>query len=84
MTKGWQQSFECQFETDYIVNRMARRNVIIIPVYYKSFDEDYDRNTTDQYPYSYKDLWNDLQSVYCNKYDDREKWMDAVSGLLPK
>jgi hypothetical protein len=82
MTKGWQQSKEYQFETELIVNRMCDRDVIIIPVYYKSFDEDYDKNTTKKYPYSYKNLWSNLQSIYCN--DNREKWMDAVSALLPK
>jgi hypothetical protein len=84
MTKRWQQSNECQFETESILKRMAGRDVIIIPVYYECFDKDYDKNTTKQNPYSYKGLWSDLQSVYCNKYDDREKWMDAVSKLLPK
>jgi hypothetical protein len=40
MTKGWQQSNKCQFETELIVDCMACRDVIIIPVYYESFDED--------------------------------------------
>jgi len=38
MSNGWQQSNECQVETEIILNRNAPGDVTVIPVYYDDFD----------------------------------------------
>jgi len=80
LTKGWQKSDECQYETRLIRNRFAARAVTIMPVYYEDFDEAYD-DTTDGHGYKFK--WNDLQSVFREKGDE-DKWMNTIISLLPK
>jgi len=93
VTKGWQMSTECQYETRLIRKRIADQNVKVIPVYYQDFDEDYDKATTG---HNYKFKWNDFQSVYRQKGDEGKwmnkllakeeevKWMKTILNLLAK
>eukprot|EP01051_Picozoa_sp_SAG22_P017930 SAG22_NODE_2884_length_2125_cov_4.269497_1_plen_440_part_00 len=39
MTDGWQDSKECVFETTRAVNRLAAKEVVFVPVLFKSFDK---------------------------------------------
>jgi hypothetical protein len=80
VTKGWQESHECQYETALIRQRFARKEVTIIPVYYTDFDEAYDEK---EEGHNYKFKWNDVQSVYREEGDEGE-WMNTILKLLPK
>eukprot|EP01083_Nonionella_stella_P297363 1009868_1 len=94
VTKGWQMSKECQYETRLIRKRIADQNVKVIPVYYQDFDETYDKTSAG---HNYKFKWNDFQSVYRQKGDegnwmnnlllakeDEDKWMKTILNLLAK
>jgi hypothetical protein len=89
VTKGWQMSKECQYETRLIRKRIADQNVKVIPVYYQDFDEAYDKTSTG---HNYKFKWNDFQSVYRQKGDEgnwmaneeEDKWMKTILNLLAK
>ena len=78
ITKGWQEPHECQYETELIRQRLARKEVTIIPVYYKDFDEAYDKK---QEGHNYKFKWNDVQSVY-QKEGDEGEWMNTILKLV--
>lgn len=78
MTDGWQKSNECQYETEIIKNRVVNKSVKVIPVYYKSFDLDYDKSS-EQF---YKVIWRSFQSIQSKENND--KWMEAVLQLLPE
>ena len=76
MTDGWQLSDECQIETSIIKNRLAKNNVTAIPVWYDSFDDEYD----DRHRHFYRTLWNSMQSVFRGTGED---WKKIVLNLLP-
>ena len=76
MTDGWQLSDECQIETSIIKNRLAKNNVTAIPVWYDSFDDEYDNRPR----HFYRTLWNSMQSVFRGT---GEEWMNTVLKLLP-
>ena len=44
MTDGWQDSNECQFETQRALNRLAAKQVVFVPVQYESFSVEADGN----------------------------------------
>eukprot|EP01047_Picozoa_sp_COSAG01_P071671 COSAG01_NODE_11184_length_1988_cov_2.370566_3_plen_267_part_00 len=44
MTDGWQDSTECQFETQRALNRLAAQQVVFVPVQYESFSVEADEN----------------------------------------
>jgi len=76
MTDGWQLSDECQIETSIIKNRLAKNNVTAIPVWYDSFDDEYDNRPR----HFYRTLWNSIQGVFRGT---GEEWMNTVLKLLP-
>lgn len=75
LTNGWQTSPECQWETGIIKQRIAKKEVKVIPVYYNDFDKTYDDKTDG---HDYKFQWNDFQSVWANDED----WMNRIMNLL--
>ncbi len=78
MTKGWQLSKECQFETQIAVNRFAKGELQVIPVkFVGDFDDEYDKREGHRYML----IWSSLQSVY--KADDTEgRWMSVLLRQL--
>ncbi|GFH61653.1 hypothetical protein CTEN210_18129 [Chaetoceros tenuissimus] len=76
MTDEWQKSGECQIETKIIKNRLARKRVVVIPVYYKCFDEDYDEDNN----HFYRTSWASYQGIPCKEEDGI--WMESISKLL--
>jgi hypothetical protein len=77
MTRRWQESPECQYETkNFIKNRFAKNEVTVIPVWYDSFDVDYDN----QPGHYYKTLWNSVQGVFKN--DRNQDWIMAILNML--
>jgi len=89
VTKGWQMSKECQYESRLIRKRIADQDVKVIPVYYQDFDEAYDKTSAG---HNYKFKWNDFQSVFRQKGDEgnwmaneeENKWMKTILNLLAK
>jgi hypothetical protein len=76
MTNGWQLSKECKFETDIVKNRLAKGEVTIIPVWFDSFDEKYDK----QRGHYYKTSWKHFQAVFFKDSD----WKERLLKLLWK
>ena len=77
MTRRWQESPECQYETkNFIKNRFAKNEVTVIPVWYDSFDDDYDN----QPGHYYKTLWNSVQGVF--KDDRNQDWIMTILNML--
>jgi len=76
LTNGWQKSGECQFETKIVVNRSVENEVEIIPVFFDDFDDKYDKESGDYY----KLIWKELQSVWRNSDD----WKQKILKLVPK
>lgn len=74
MTDGWQKSDECQFETKIVENRVADKEVTVIPVWFDSFDKTYDKKEKQFY-------WNTWKSFQaCFRKD--ETWMDKVLACV--
>ncbi len=74
MTKEWQQSNECQYETQIAEHRRAQKELEIIPVkFLDSFDDEYDAQPGHRYAVK----WSYLQSVH-KVADDSKDWMKAV------
>ena len=71
MTDRWQTSGECQYETKFIKTRLTRNKVHIIPVYYISFDDNYDDNNQ-----FYKITWASYEGIPCKENDDN--WMETT------
>jgi hypothetical protein len=76
MTNGWQLSKECKFETDIVKNRLAKGEVTIIPVWFDSFDKEYDN----QRGHYYKTSWSHFQAVFFKDSD----WKERLVKLLRK
>jgi hypothetical protein len=72
MTFGWQTSDEVQKETKIVKNRSSK-DVTIIPVFYESFDAEYDN----QVGHYYVTNWKSLQGV-----PSKEKDPDFMNTLL--
>lgn len=47
MTKGWQESKECKWEFQRVIDRAVKEEVTIIPVMYEDFDDDLDSKNGD-------------------------------------
>ena len=76
ITFGWQDSGECQYETNIVLNRLAGGKVKIIPVWFDSFDEKYDN----QRGHYYKTSWSHFQAVFFKDSD----WKERLFKLLRK
>jgi len=80
MSNGWQKSNECQVETRTIENRLAREEVIVIPVYYDDFDPAYDIKADQLYKLS----WGGIQSVKRQRDDSwRKRILELLSSQVP-
>jgi hypothetical protein len=77
MTDRWQLSDECQYETNIVKNRIAKNEVIVIPVRYNSFDAKYDNRSG----HHYLTTWKSFQGVP-NKEKDPD-WKNTIINLLP-
>jgi len=58
------------------VNRSVENEVEIIPVFFDDFDDKYDKESGDYY----KLIWKELQSVWRNSDD----WKQKILKLVPK
>jgi len=76
LTNGWQKSGECQFETQMVVNRLVDKEVKVLPVFFDDFDVQYDKESG----HYYKLIWKELQSVWRNSDD----WKQKILKLVPK
>ena len=67
MTNGWQLSKECQYEViNIVMNRHAKQEVIIIPVWYESFDDEYDKRDG----HNCKTVWKIIQGAFRGKGEE--------------
>jgi hypothetical protein len=67
MTNGWQRSKQsCQIETTIIKNRLAKEEVFVIPVWYESFDDEYDKRDG----HNCKTVWKIIQGAFRGKGEE--------------
>ena len=79
MTKGWQLSDECQYETQIAENRRAKKKLEVIPVkFVGDFDDEYDKREG----HRYMEIWSSLQSVYKTADDTDDRWMSVLLRQL--
>ena len=79
ITDGWQDSGECQIETRHIKNRLADNEVIVIPVWYDSFDKEYDN----QRGHNYWKTWKSYQGVImANAGADKDYLVNTILKML--
>jgi hypothetical protein len=75
ITNKWQDSGECQYETDIVMNRLEE--VTIIPVWFKSFNQKYD----EQRGHYYKNTWKHLEGVPSKENDPN--FNETILKLIP-
>ena len=72
-------SGECQIETKLIKNRLADNEVIVIPVWYDSFDKEYDN----QRGHNYWKTWKSYQGVImANAGADKDYLVNTILKML--
>jgi hypothetical protein len=75
ITNKWQDSGECQYETDIVMNRLEE--VTIIPVWFKSFNQKHDK----QRGHFYKNSWKHFQGVPSKENDPN--FNETILKLIP-
>jgi hypothetical protein len=75
ITNKWQDSGECQYETDIVMNRLEE--VTIIPVWFKSFNQKHDK----QRGHYYKNSWKHFQGVPSKENDPN--FNETILKLIP-
>jgi hypothetical protein len=79
MTRMWQDSGECQIETRHIKNRLGDNEVIVIPVWYDSFDKEYDNRRG----HNYWKTWKSYQGVFmANAGADKDYLVNTILEMF--
>jgi len=77
MTNAWQKSVECQDETRIARNLQVKDKLVVLPVRFEDFDDEYDRN----HHFYCTSVWSSVQMVY---KQNNPGWMKAVLKLVQK